>query len=71
MDDVELIRKHVSENDIVINTASNNHLPSLKVIREELVRKQESCLFIQKSGAAVVANSTDPKRYNPKKFTQT
>ena len=67
LDDLDLIRKQISENEIVINAASNNHMPSLEVIKEELVKKKKSCLFIQTSGAAVVAGSTDPKEYNPEK----
>ncbi|GAV29295.1 hypothetical protein PMKS-002777 [Pichia membranifaciens] len=67
LDSLELIRKETESSDIIINAASNNHLASLKVIKDALSKKTSETLFIQISGAGVISDSLDPEKYTPNK----
>lgn len=67
LDNLDEIKTQCEEADIIINTASNNHIGSLNVIKDVLSKKQSKTLFIQISGAGVISDSTDPAKYVPEK----
>ncbi|KAG7822309.1 hypothetical protein KL928_000784 [Ogataea angusta] len=67
LDDLDLIENATKNADIIINAASNSHLPSLQSIKKALASKKTSTLFIHTSGAGVLADSVDPAHYNPSK----
>lgn len=67
LDSLDLIRKETELSDVVINTASNNHLASLEVIKSVLSKKTSETLFIQISGTGVITDSMDPEKYTPDK----
>ncbi|KAH3663959.1 hypothetical protein OGAPHI_004673 [Ogataea philodendri] len=67
LNSLDVIEENVAKADIVINAASNNHLPSLEAIKTSLIAKKTRTLFIQTSGAGVIADSTDPTKQNPNK----
>ncbi|KAG0674433.1 hypothetical protein C6P40_002185 [Pichia californica] len=68
LDSLDLIRNETESSDIIINAASNNHLPSLNVIKEVLSKKTKETLFLQISGAGVVTDGVDPSTYTPNKI---
>lgn len=68
LDTLEIIREQTELSDIIINAASNNHLPSLEVIKDVLSKKTSETLFIQTSGTGVITDSTDPAKYTPEKI---
>lgn len=67
LDSDDVLSQQTMASDIIINTASNNHIPSLKVFKYTLSQKKTPTLFLHVSGAAVVADSTDPNFYTPDK----
>ncbi|KAG7911785.1 hypothetical protein KL906_001106 [Ogataea polymorpha] len=68
LNSLDVIEENVAKADIIINASSNNHLPSLEAIKTSLIAKKTRTLFIQTSGAGVLADSTDPSEQNPNKI---
>ena len=57
LDDKTLITEHVTQSDIVIHTATADHLPSVEAIIDGLKKrasKGETTIFIHTSGASVL-----------------
>lgn len=68
LDSLDIIREETESSDIIINAASNNHIPSLNVIKSVLSKKKSKTLFMQISGAGVITDSVDPSKYKPNKI---
>lgn len=68
LDSLNIIREETESSNVIINAASNNHLPSLNVIKDVLSKKKSKTLFMQISGAGVISDSVDPEKYKPNKI---
>lgn len=54
LDDLELIQEQVCRNDIIINTANVDHVPSAEVLYKALAAKKETTYLIHTSGTSVL-----------------
>jgi nucleoside-diphosphate-sugar epimerase len=62
LDDKSLIEKHSSESDIVIHTATADHLPSVEAVLDGVQKRAsngESTIFIHTSGASQLSDDSE------------
>ena len=59
LDDLELIDEQVRANDIIINTANVDHVPSAEVLRKALAAKKEPTILVHTSGTSVIGELLD------------
>lgn len=56
LDDLELIEKAINANNIIINTANVDHVPSAAIFAETLVEKTTPTILIHTSGTSVLGD---------------
>lgn len=56
LDSLEVIEKQVNENEIIINTANVDHVPSAKVLADTLAKKKSKAILIHTSGTSVIGD---------------
>lgn len=64
LNDFKLIERECNEADIIINAANYNHLPSIKIIKQVLIKKRSKTLFLHIGGTGILVNSDINKVYD-------
>lgn len=68
LDDLEFLSKHVSECDIIINTANVDHVPSAQAISDVLVALKTPKILIHTSGTSVIGDEIAENKPCPKVY---
>lgn len=56
LDDASVIEEQVKKNDIVVNTADVDHVPSAEAIERALVGKKEQTILVHTSGTSIIGD---------------
>lgn len=62
LDSFEVLEKQVNENEIIINTANVDHVPSAKVLADTLIKKKSKTILIHTSGTSVIGDETSESK---------
>ncbi|KAK6455911.1 uncharacterized protein RJT20DRAFT_135899 [Scheffersomyces xylosifermentans] len=62
LDDLTLLGKQVEENDVIINTANVDHVPSAQALSDALSEAKEKKILIHTSGTSVLGDGLDAKK---------
>lgn len=62
LDSLEVIEKQVNENEIIINTANVDHVPSAKVLADTLIKKKSKTILIHTSGTSVIGDKVSESK---------
>lgn len=62
LDSLEIIEQQVNENEVIINTANVDHVPSAKVLADTLIKKKSKTILIHTSGTSVIGDETSESK---------
>ncbi|CDR41492.1 CYFA0S07e02850g1_1 [Cyberlindnera fabianii] len=63
LDSLDLLREEISKADIVINAATNNHLPSTQVMDEVISTKTSTTILFHIAGVSVLSTRNQSDKY--------
>ncbi|ABN68733.1 dehydrogenase [Scheffersomyces stipitis CBS 6054] len=62
LDDVDFIKQQVEANDIIINTANVDHVPSAQAVSDALVASKDKKIYIHTSGTSILGDGLSPDK---------